>query len=67
MDAMRNEIGQWSKRDLTLFGKITGLKSLVLSKIVCILISLPNPSRKYLKELEKCFFSHSSKMENQTL
>ena len=57
MDAMRYEIGQWSKRDLTPFGKITVLKSLVLSKIVHILMSLPNPSRKYLKELEKMFFS----------
>ena len=56
MDAMRYEIGQWSKRDLTPFGKITVLKSLVLSKIVYILMSLPNPSRKYLKELEKNVF-----------
>ena len=52
MDAMRNEIGQWSKRDLTPFEKITVLKSLV-SKIVYILMSQPNPSRKYLKEFEK--------------
>ena len=57
MDARRNEIGQWSKRDLTPFGNITVLKSLVLTKIVYILLSLPNPSRKYLKELEKMFFS----------
>ena len=34
IDAMRYEIGQWSKRDLTPFGKIAVLKSLVLSKIV---------------------------------
>ena len=34
MDAMRYEIGQWSKRDLTPFGKIAVLKSLVLSEIV---------------------------------
>ena len=67
MDAMRYEIGQWLKRDLTPFGKITVLKSLVLSKIVYILMTLPNPSRKYLKELEKKCFSHSSGMENQTL
>ena len=40
LDAVRNETGQWSKRDLTPFGKITVLKSLVLSKIVYILMSL---------------------------
>ena len=57
MDAMRYEIGQWPKRDSTPFGKVTVLKSLVLSKIVYILISLPNPSKKYLKEFEKMFFS----------
>ena len=56
MDAMENEIGQLSKRNLTPFGKITVLKSLEISKIVHSLMSLPNPSRKYLKELEKNVF-----------
>ena len=56
MDAMRYKIGQWSKSDLTPFGKITVLKSLVLSKIVHVQMSLPNPSRKYLKESEKNVF-----------
>ena len=31
MEAMRNEIGHWSNRDLTPVGKITVLKSLILS------------------------------------
>ena len=31
--------------------------SSTVSKIVHILMSLPNPSRKYLKEMEKMFFS----------
>ena len=36
MDAMRNESGQWSKTDLTPFGKIITLEFLVLSNIVHI-------------------------------
>ena len=38
-------------------GKNTVLRSLVLSKIVHILMSLPNTSRKHLKELGKIIFS----------
>ena len=54
---MINEINKWSKRDLTPFGKITVLKTLVVSKIVHILISLPSPSSSLTNELTKLFYS----------
>ena len=38
MNEMKIEINQWSKRDLTPFGKVTVIKTLILSKIVHLLI-----------------------------
>ena len=52
-----NELNKWSKRDLTPFGRITVLKTLVVSKIVNILISLPSPSLQVTNELDKLFYS----------
>ena len=54
---MTIEMNQWSKRDLTPLGRITVLKTLIISKIVHLLISLPNPSDKLLKELNSIFYS----------
>ena len=47
---------QWSKRKLTLFGRITIIKSLALSKFVSLFLSLPNPPMELIKELEVMFF-----------
>ena len=54
---MRKELGRWEKRDITPIGRITVLKTLILSKIVHVLISLPSPSTKTIKEINKMFFS----------
>ena len=43
---------QWSKRKLTLFRRITIIKSLALSKFVSLFVSLPNPPAELIKELE---------------
>ena len=53
---MENQLVQWSKRTLTPFGKITVIKSLILSQITHILTSLPNPSNNLLKEINKMFY-----------
>ena len=53
---MTVELNQWSKRDLTPFGKITVIKTLVISKIVHILISLPTPSPKVVKEINTLLY-----------
>ena len=57
INSINIELNQWSKRDLTPFGKITVIKLLCLSKIVHILISLPSPSPKILNELNKLFYN----------
>lgn len=47
---------QWSKRKLTLFGRITVIKSLVLSKFNHLFLALPNPPGELIKQLEKLFY-----------
>ena len=46
----------WSKRRLTLPGKITIIKSLVLSKFTHLFLALPNPPGLFLKLLERKLF-----------
>ena len=53
---IKNLLIQWSKRNLTPFGKITVLKSLVISKINHLILSLPNPTDRILQELNSLFF-----------
>ena len=54
---MQKEIDNWSKRDLTPFGKVTVIKTLILSKIVHLLISLPTPSPRIVNEINKMFYN----------
>ena len=49
-------INSWSKRDITPYGRVTVIKSLLVSKIVHILISLPSPSSKMIKKLDIMFY-----------
>ena len=57
LTSMTNLINQWSKRDLTPLGRITVLKTLIISKIVHLLLALPSPSEKLLRELNTMFYS----------
>ena len=41
----------WSKRDLTIYGKVTILKSLVLSQFTYLVIPLPRPNAAIMKEI----------------
>ena len=51
------DLKQWSKRILTPFGRITVLKTLIISKLNHLFISLPNPSDDLINNLQKRFFS----------
>ena len=46
----------WSKRKLTLFGRITIIKSLALAKFVHLFLALPNPPGELMKKLDKIFY-----------
>ena len=54
---MENIIKTWSKRKLTLPGKISILKSLALSKVVHLIMGLPNPPGILVKRLNKLFYT----------
>ena len=54
---IKSILNQWGKRHITPIGKITVLKTLVLPLLNHILMSIPNPSTAYCKELEKLFSS----------
>ena len=45
----------WNSRNLTLIGKITIIKTLMISKIIHILLSLQKPSEEYFIKIENVF------------
>ena len=58
LNEIRKVLSAWSRRNLTpFFGKITVIKSLVLSKITYLLPNLPDPDDKFLKELNTLLFN----------
>ena len=57
IDAITNSIRHWSNRNLTPLGRITVIKSILISKIVHILTSLPNPSKVMMKRLHTILYN----------
>ena len=53
---LEKELKQWSKRILTPFGRITVLKTLIISKLNHLFIALPTPSEVTINKLNKTFF-----------
>jgi hypothetical protein len=54
---IKDIVHSWSKRSLTLFGKVTIIKSLIIPQITYLLSILPNPEISYFKEIDKVIFS----------
>lgn len=57
LQCVRKEIQSWSKRNISPIGKITIIKSLLLSKFVHLFTVLPQPDKKWIQELEKLFYN----------
>ena len=53
---IKTTLNKWKKRKLTPFGKITVMKSLAISKITHLFVSLPDPKREFLDSLETELF-----------
>ena len=49
-------IKQWNKRHITPIGKITLIKSLMISQMNHLFISLPTPSNKFIKDLNSILY-----------
>ena len=48
---------RWKRRDLTILGKITVIKSLAISKLIHLLIALPNPPQQFFNQITKLFYN----------
>lgn len=55
-ELMKFEINKWNNRNLTPYGKIVVIKSLIVSKIVHLLISLPKPSDRIIKNIQNLLY-----------
>ena len=53
---IKNLIKHWQSRKLTVFGRITVIKSLLVPKITHLFMSLPNPTEKYIQELNRLLY-----------
>ena len=54
---IKTKINYWNRRNVTPLGKITIIKSLLLSSLNHLFISLPNPDDKIIKEINEMFYS----------
>ena len=57
LNSMKKVLNAWSRMNLTPFGRITVIKSLVVSKITHLLMNLPDPEGSFLKELNKLLYN----------
>ena len=58
MPKIKKEITQWKRRYLTLIGRITVIKSLLISKLVHIFTALPNPNADDVKQINNIIFKY---------
>ena len=56
VNGIKRLLGIWSKRSLTIFGKISVLKTLIIPKLNHLFSAIPNPDKAFIKNLEKIFF-----------
>jgi hypothetical protein len=53
---MQNLLKLWAIRKLTVLGRITVLKTLIIPKITHLLISLPDPGKQFLININTLFY-----------
>ena len=53
---MQTAIKMWNKRYLTIFGKITVIKTLLLPKFTHLFAALCTPSEDFIKKLNRTLF-----------
>jgi len=56
LDSVKKLINVWSSRGLSVYGKVTIVKSLIIPKFVYILSLLPAPIKEIVKELNRILF-----------
>ena len=56
IEQIQKEIAQWRRRNITPIGRVTVIKSLLISKLVHLFTALPDPSENMLKKLQSLLF-----------
>ena len=56
LNKVENICKQWTKRKLSLIGRITIIKSLAFAKFTHLFLALPNPPGELIKQIERMFF-----------
>ena len=56
MEEIKRDIARWKKRHMTPLGKITIIKTLIISKLTYLFINIPDPPHTFLKELDQILF-----------
>ena len=56
LDDLNKSLNVWKKRFLTPLGKITVIKTLILSKLNHLFMSIPNPDQCVINKLQSTFF-----------
>ena len=54
---IKDQMSLWLKRSLTVLGRITVVKSLLVSKLNYLFLSLPNPTNEMMKEIERSLYN----------
>ena len=54
---IKSIIKQWSKRSLTPLGRLSIIKTLLISQLNHLFIALPNPNDKFIQELNQTLFN----------
>ena len=56
LPSIEKDILQWKRRHITLLGKITVIKSLLISQLVHLFLALPTPSKRDIAQIETKLF-----------
>ena len=54
---IKDQMSLWLKRSLTVLGRITVVKSLLVSKLNYLFLSLPNPTNDMMKEIDRSLYN----------
>ena len=58
LNEIENTIKRWNRRILTPIGKITVIKSLLISKLNHMFLALPNPPENIVSQLQNTFYTY---------
>ena len=57
LEEISRQISQWKKRNITVLGRITIVKSLLLSKLTFLILNLPDPPEDFVKQVSRMMYN----------